>query len=212
MKKKLKLAAFLFLAPFLLNAQTRGQQEPPDALAEYRAGNYQAAIDICKTEIAAVPENIDSYVVAGWCLLRLGRYEEARTFAQNGRRFSYYDARLVEILGEVGYFQGQNAEALKLFEEYINLAPDGARIDFVYYYIGEIFIRQGRFRHADISLSTALYYVPLDAAWWIRLGYARERYGNKTEALSAYERALSLDGRLSDAKRGIERVKTDLTR
>ncbi|MDR1232209.1 MAG: tetratricopeptide repeat protein [Spirochaetaceae bacterium] len=183
-----------------------------DALAEYRAGNFQVAAAICEKEIAQDASNLEAHVVMGWSLLKMGRYDEARTYALNGRRLSYYDARAIEILGEASYFQGRNAEALALFEEYVGRSPDGSRIDVVYYYIGEIFIRQGRFRHADISLSTALHYVPLKADWWTRLGYARERAGEPVEALQAYERALSLDAQLADARRGVERIRASFPR
>jgi tetratricopeptide (TPR) repeat protein len=186
--------------------------ENADALAEYRAGNFQTAVAICQDEIVRDPSNLESHVVIGWSLIKLGRYEEAEVYARNGRRLNYYDARIIEILGEASYYQGQNAEALAFFEEYIGLVPDGSRIDVVYYYIGEIFIRQGRFRHADISLSTALHYVPLNAVWWTRLGYARERAGESVEALKAYEKALGLDAQLADARRGIDRIRANLTR
>jgi tetratricopeptide (TPR) repeat protein len=210
------LLPLFWLLPFFLHAQNQGSAAANagygDALAEYRAGNFQAAVAICEKEIVQDESNLESHVVLGWSLLRLGRYEEARICAQNGRRLNYYDARIIEILGETSYFQGQNAEALAFFEEYVGLSPDGSRIDVVYYYIGEIFIRQGRFRHADISLSTALHYVPLNAAWWTRLGYARERAGEPVEALNAYEKALGLDSRLADARRGIDRIRAALSR
>jgi tetratricopeptide (TPR) repeat protein len=213
------LAVFLLL-PVFLHAQNGGAaglsvvQTGPygDALAEYRAGNFQVAAAICEKEIAQDASNLEAHVVMGWSLLKMGRYDEARTYALNGRRLSYYDARAIEILGEASYFQGRNAEALALFEEYVGRSPDGSRIDVVYYYIGEIFIRQGRFRHADISLSTALHYVPLKADWWTRLGYARERAGEPVEALQAYERALSLDAQLADARRGVERIRASFPR
>jgi tetratricopeptide (TPR) repeat protein len=213
------LAVFLLL-PFSLWAQNGGTAGSPvaqtgpfgDALAEYRAGNFQAAAAICEQEIALDASNLEAHVVMGWSLLKMGRYDEARTYAQNGRRLSYYDSRAIEILGEASYFQGRNTEALAFFEEYVGHSPDGSRIDIVYYYIGEIFIRQGRFRHADISLSTALHYVPLNAAWWTRLGYARERAGEPLEALQAYEKALSLDTRLADARRGVDRIRASLSR
>jgi predicted Zn-dependent protease len=77
----------------------------------------------------------------------------------------------------------------------------------VYYFIGEIYIRLGRFRHADIALSTAVHYVPGNAAWWTRLAYARENAGEFQEAVRAYERALSLNAQYADARRGLERTR-----
>ena len=202
----LLISHFSFLIPHYLSAQNR-----PDALQEYRSGNFERAIEICKSEIAANPRNIESHVVISWSLVRLGRYNEAMNYAIAGRNISRYDVRIAEILGEISYYQGQNNEALQYFQEYINLAPEGARIDTVYYFLGEVYIRLGRFRHADIALSTAVHWVPGNAAWWTRLAYARENAGDLNEAVAAYEKALSLDPQLSDARRGLDRVRQTLT-
>jgi predicted Zn-dependent protease len=197
----------LFLFPFLaLDAQNR-----PDALAEYKAGNFERAVQICREEIRLNPQNLDSHVVICWSLLRLNRYEEALGYARNGRALSRYDARVTEILGEIFYYRGQNAEALQYFQEYVSLAPEGQRIEMVYYFIGEIYIRLGKFRHADIALSTAVHWMPGNAAWWARLAYARENAGDLADAVSAYERALSLNSQLADAQRGLDRTRQALS-
>jgi len=185
-------------------------QNRQDALQEYRSGNYELAIEICRNEIAMNPRNIESHVVICWSLIRLGRYNEAMTYAIIGRDISRYDVRIAEILGEICYYQGRNNEALQYFQEYINLAPEGARIETVYYFLGEVYIRMGRFRHADIALSTAVHWVPGNAMWWTRLAYARENAGDLREAVAAYERALSLNSQLPDARRGLDRVRQAL--
>jgi tetratricopeptide (TPR) repeat protein len=182
-------------------------QQLPDALREYRNGNFEHSVEICRGEIASNPNNLESHVVICWSLIRLRRYEEAKGFALAGRNISRYDPRIIEILGEVYYFQGYNNDALRYFQEYVNLAPQGSRIDMVYYYIGELFIRLGKFHHADIALSTAVYYMPQNAEWWARLGYARESAGEHAEALSAYEKAFSLNAQLSGARMGLERLR-----
>jgi tetratricopeptide (TPR) repeat protein len=203
---------FAFLLPvFLLPASlVYAQQNPPDALAEYNAGNYERAVQICRNEIAENAGNLESYVVICWSLLKLGRYEEALRYARTGRTLSRYDARITEILGEVYYYQGQNNEALQYFQEYVSQAPEGQRIETVYFYLGEIYIRLGKFRHADIALSTAVLWKPENADWWARLAYARERAGELIEAIKAYERALDLNSQISDARRGLDRVKQAL--
>jgi tetratricopeptide (TPR) repeat protein len=197
--------AFLLIPVFSGFSQTR-----PDALVEYRNGNYEQAVSICRNEITANPNSLESHVVLCWSLLRLGRYDEALSYARAGRNISRYDPRIIEILGEIHYYQGQNHEALQYFQEYINLAPEGQRIETVYYLLGEIFIRLGRFRHADIALSTAVHWVPGNAAWWARLAYARENAGDLSEAINAYERALALNSQLSDARRGLDRTRQAL--
>jgi len=197
--------SFLISNSSLLFAQTR-----PDALMEYRNGNFERSVEICKNEIAANPGNLESHVVICWSLIRLGRYSEAMTYARSGRNISRYDVRIAESLGEISFYQGQNNEALQYFQEYINLAPDGARIDTVYYFLGEIYIRLGRFRHADIALTTAIHWVPGNASWWTRLAYARENAGDLREAVTAYEQALALNPQLTDARRGLDRVRQAL--
>ncbi|MDR1174895.1 MAG: tetratricopeptide repeat protein [Treponema sp.] len=186
-------------------AQTR-----PDALAEYRNGNYERAVLICRNELNLNPRNLESHVVICWALLRLNRYTEAQSYARAAQNLSRYDARIIEVFGEINYFEGRNNEALQYFQEYINLAPEGQRIETVYYYIGEIYIRLGRFRHADIALSTAVHWRPDNAEWWTRLAYARENAGDLGEAVKAYEKALELNSRLNDARRGLERVRQAL--
>ena len=186
-------------------------QNRPDALLEYRQGNYERSVQICREEISENAGNLESYVVLCWSLLRLGRYEETLRYGRTARGLSRYDSRVTEILGEAYYFQGRNSEALQYFQEYINLAPEGPRIETVYYYIGEIYIRMGKFRHADIALSTAVHWVPGNADWWARLAFSREYAGDLTQAVTAYERALALNSQLTDARRGLERVRQALS-
>jgi tetratricopeptide (TPR) repeat protein len=196
--------AFLFLFFPLWCAVAQNQ---PDALVEYRNRRYESAVAICKNELSANPNNLESHVVLCWSLISLGRYEEALDYARRGRNLSRYDPRIVEILGEISYYQGRNQDSLEFFQEYVNLAPEGGRIDMVYYFIGEIYIRMGRFRHADIALSTAVHYVPGNAAWWTRLAYARENAGELQAAVSAYQQALTLNAQYSDARRGLDRTR-----
>ena len=200
--KKLFFLIFMTALAAVSYAQNR-----PDALAEYRAGNYERAVQICRTEIDENPQNIEPHVVICWSLLRLNRYDEALRFARAGRALNRYDIRIIEILGEVNYYLGMNNEALQFFQEYISLAPEGQRIELVYFLMGEVFIRQGKYRHADIALTTAVHWLPNSASWWVRLAYTRENAGDHASAIEAYERALSLDPQLTDAQRGVERVK-----
>jgi tetratricopeptide (TPR) repeat protein len=196
----------LLLAALLFSSATVFAQQR-DSRREYRDGNYAAAVEICLREINANPNNLEAHVVICQSLIALRRSEEARSYAQAGRNINRYDPRIIEILGEVYYFQGRNNEALQFFQEYINLSPQGSMIHMVYYYIGEVYIRLGKFYHADIALSTAVYYMPKNAEWWTRLAYARESAAEYAEAISAYETALSLNSQLTDARRGLERTR-----
>lgn len=200
----------LFILLFIISSISLYAQEKPDALQEYRNGRYETAVEICNVEIQQNPANLESYVVMSWSLVKLARYDEALVYAKKGLELNRYDVRIIEILGEIAYYQGRNNEAIRLFQQYITFAPEGSRIDVVYYFLGELYIRLGRYRHADIALSTAVRFVSGNALWWNRLGFARENAGEIRNAMTAYEKALSLNPNLTDAQRGLERCRQSL--
>ncbi len=182
-------------------------QVRPDALVLYNTGRYAEAIVACEQEIAENPNNVESYVVMCWSLVKNGQNSEAENWATQAREISPFDHRVVEILGEAKYFLGKNEEALDLFQEYVSLVGEnGGRIGDVYYFMGEIYIRQEKYNHADISFSKAVRNEPLYDHWWTRLGYAREMAQNYTLSLSAYEQALVLNATQDDARRGYNRI------
>jgi tetratricopeptide (TPR) repeat protein len=202
MKSSLRLAlVLLLLLPAALFAQSK-----EDALELYRNGDYTGAIEVCRRELAEVPNRMDAHAVLGWSLLKLRRYQEAFDASQQAFRVNRYDPRIVEVAAEALYYLGRQEEALRYFEEYAAIAPTGGRIDMVYYFMGEIYIQQGKYNNADIALSTALYHSPNIADWWTRLGYAREKGGDTAWALEAYNKALALNPNQVDAARGRARV------
>ena len=187
------------------------QRQKPDALKLYSAGRYSEAVTVCEQEIKEKPDNVESYVVLCWSLVRNRQYSEAEYWALQGRKISRYDQRLVEILGEAKFYLGQNREALALFQEYISLVGEkGSRLGEAYYFMGEIYIRLARYNHADIAFSQAVRTEPLYDYWWTRLGYAREMAGSFALSAAAYEKALELNAGQADALRGRDRVRARL--
>lgn len=182
-------------------AQTR-----PDALVLYRDGKYAEAIAVCHDEIKQQPKNLDSYVVLTWAMLADGQNQEAVPWIIQGRNISRYDPRLIESHALALYRLGNNYESLHLFEDYIAYVPNGTKLGEVYYYIGEIYLRLGQYRHADIAFSTAVQLDKLNSRWWTSLGYAREQAREYRAALQAYSSALHLNKNLTDAQKGYERV------
>lgn len=197
-------------APQIL-AQQFVPQQKVDALKLYTEGKYTEAIAVCEQELVDNPNNLDSYTVLCWSLVRNRQYVEAEQRASEGLKVNAYDHRLIEIFAEAKFYLGKNKEALPLFEQYISYVPtSGSRIGSAYYYMGEIYIRQGRYQHADISLTMAVRMEPLLDYWWTRLGYAREMAGSYRSAVAAYDKALSLNPSQGDASRGRERSRSHL--
>jgi tetratricopeptide (TPR) repeat protein len=196
----------------LLNAPSAVAQveDDPDALQAYRDGRYQEAIAITLEEIEENPNNVDSYVVLGWSLNALGRSQEAIDYGLRALQINQFESRVLQIVGEAHLDSGNTLEALQYLERYVQVAPTGQYIDWVYYAMGEIFIQLGEFHRADIAISTSVYHNSRNAVRWSRLGYAREQLGDWEEALVAYDRALQLDPGFADAVRGRQRVRAEL--
>jgi len=182
-----------------------------DALVLYHNAKYKEAVQVCEEELKANPNRIESYVVMCWALVKNKQYAEAEERASEALVLSPYDLRLIEILGEARYYLGKNQSAMEQFQKYVAGASEsGARVGTAYYLMGEIYIKQTRYQHADIALTSAVKKEPLLDYWWIRLGYAREMAGNYYEALAAYDEALKLNSSSYDASRGRERVTAKL--
>ena len=196
------VALLLVLLPSFVFSQVK-----KDALVLYRNGNYAEAIAVCEQEITENPKRLESYVVMCWALVRNKQYAEAEQRALAGLEISSYDLRLIESLAEARYYLGKNNGALEQFQRYVNAAPENAnRLGAAYYYMGEIYIRQARYQHADIALTAAVKSEPVYGNWWVRLGYAREMAKNYYEAVNAYDEALRLNPQSVEAERGRARV------
>ncbi len=185
-------------------------QEAPDALAMWRNGDYERAVEVTRAELEAAPNNLDAMVVMGWSLMSLGRYDEAREVSRRGLQISRFDHRIIENAGEAHFYLGELEPALQRFEQYAALAPEGDRIARVYAFMGEIYISLQEYENADIAFSTALHLNANRSSWWTRLGYARELAGKSVQARDTYQRALNLDPSFGEAQLGLERVQQQL--
>jgi len=201
----------LVLLGTLFTAQLFAQTAKQDALVLYHNGKYREAVQVCEEEITDNPNRVESYVVMCWSLVKNKQYAEAEARANDGLAVSPYDLRLIEILGEAKYYLGKNSGAMEQFQRYVANAPEsGSRVGAAYLFMGEIFIRQARYQHADIALSSAVKKEPGLDNWWCRLGYAREMAGNYYEAIAAYDEAIKLNSSSVDAIKGRERVSAKL--
>lgn len=177
-----------------------------EALRAYRAGRVADAVALSLAALRERPGDTDASVVLGWCYLDEGKWEDAWRVADRARQRQRYDHRLVDIMGRASFGLGRNEESLRFFQDYINLVPEGTSTGKAYAYMGEIYIRQARYNHADIAFTTAVSHSPGDAGLWSRLGYARESARDWANSRAAYEQALRLNPSLHDALLGLQRV------
>jgi tetratricopeptide (TPR) repeat protein len=199
-----------FFVFFIGSVALVSAQQSPDALAMYRGGDTDGAIRVTLAELAVNPKNIESYVVLGWALNSAGRHAEAIDYGLQALQVNRFESRVLQIVAEAHYDLGNTVETLEYLERYVQVAPTGSFVDWVYLAMGEIFLRLGEFHRADIALSTAVYHNNRIASRWSRLGFAREQLGEWQYSLEAYERALQLDPNLGDAIRGGQRVRAQL--
>jgi len=199
----------LYVCLILILAGVTGlfAQAKKDALVLYQNGKYAEAIEVCEEELQEDPNRLSSYIVMCWSLVKSKQYSQAEQRALEGLAVSPYDLKLIEILGEAKYYLGKNTGAMEQFQKYVASAPDSSsRVGSAYYFMGEIYIKQGRYQHADMAFTSACRKDPLIDRWWVRLGYAREMAGNYDESHKAYEEALRLNSSNVDASAGRERV------
>jgi tetratricopeptide (TPR) repeat protein len=203
-----------------LNAQTPDSSRP-DALQNYRTGRdlesrgrlsdaenyYNEAVRICTEELSRNSSNMDSYTVLTWALQRLRRYPEVVSWGDRALRINNSDYRIIETMGEAYFYMDNHRDSLRYMQRYVNSLPQGDRASVAYFFIGEIYRLQGRFRHADIAYTTAVRLEPSSALWWYRLGSVRESAGEAPHAVEAYERALRLNPNYREASEGIARLR-----
>jgi tetratricopeptide (TPR) repeat protein len=195
-----------------------------DALMLYRQGRdletagkqaeaqakYNQAIAVCDREVQDDPKRIESYVVKCWCLFRLSKHADVVATGQAGLRVSF-DARISEVMGESFYFLGQMDNSVKYLQRYLDVAGDsGDRGPTALFFLGEVYLRQKRYEHADMAYSAALKQEPSMSRWWFRLGNACEGLEEWKRAYDAYGKALSLAPSYQEAKDGQARVKPKL--
>jgi tetratricopeptide (TPR) repeat protein len=198
------LAGFLLTAASLSAAQTGAE-----VLKLVLETRYEEARIAGLARIVAKPDDVDAYLGLALSLIELERYADADNYARKGYAVRK-DPRLAEASGEASYHLGNNEAALRGLQEFIGAFPEVRRAGRAYYYTGEVYIRLGRFMHADMALTAAVQYIPENSLWWARLGWAREQAGRKNQALAAYNQALNLDPRLPDALLGRRRISENM--
>ncbi len=192
-----------------------------DALLPYKQGRdldvlgkrneaiakYQEAIVICDKEIAQDPTRMDSYTVKCWCLFRLERYRQVVDVGLLSLKIKF-DARIVEVMGEAFYYLGDDVNAIKYLQRYIdNVGEYGDRVPSAYFFMAESYLRQKRYDHADIAYSFAVYREANISRWWFRYASVVEILGEYKRAYELYSKALKLSPGLKEASDGMARVK-----
>jgi tetratricopeptide (TPR) repeat protein len=215
------LLVFMMVSNILVFPQTGPGGVSRDALQNYRTGRdleagnrteeagryYAEAIRMCMNEISRNEATPDTYAILTWTLRRQRKFNEVISWGEQALRISANDYRIIETMGEAYFYLNDYPRSLSFMQRYVNSLPQGEQASTAYFFIGETFRLQGRFRHADIAYTTALQLAPGISLWWYRLGSVREAVGDYIPAIQAYERALRLNPDYPEASQGLERVR-----
>lgn len=195
----------LFILILLTVSVSLYARDVSDAMAEYRAGNYDEAISVCSRLIEKNPKDIDAGVVMGWSLMKQKKYQKAHDVSLKVLEKTE-DSRALETAGKACFFLWKNRSALEYFNRYVKADPEGKYIDDVFSLMGDVYMRLKEYNNADIAYSAAVHYYASSPRWWYKLGYARELAGSRGAALKAYDRALALNPSYKDALEGKART------
>jgi tetratricopeptide (TPR) repeat protein len=215
------LFVFMFFTAILVFPQTGPGGAAQDALRNYRAGRdleagsrmeeagqyYAEAVRICMNEISRNTATMDTYAALTWTLRRQRKFAEVITWGEQALRINADEYRVIETMGEAYFYLNDYSRALTFMQRYVNSLPHGEQAATAYFFIGETFRLQGKFRRADIAYTTALQLAPGISLWWYRLGSVREAAGDYIPAIQAYEQALRFNPNYPEASQGLERVR-----
>jgi tetratricopeptide (TPR) repeat protein len=210
------LTAFFFA---VIVSQAFSQQKP-DAMASYRQGRdlesrgraseadakYSEAENVCLDEIRNNVATMETYVVLTWALQRQKKYGEVITRGNEALSIRR-DYRVIETMGEAYFYLGNFDASLRYMQQYVDNVSSGERTSVAYFFIGEIYRFQKKFRYADIAYTIAVRLTPGMTLWWYRLGQVRESIGDNQFASEAYENALKIDPNNRPARAGLERTR-----
>jgi tetratricopeptide (TPR) repeat protein len=142
-----------------------------------------------------------------WSLQRLKRYDDVISWAERGARLYPDDYRLNEIMGEAFFYKDDYEHSLSMMQSFVTGLPRNDRVSTAYFFMGEIFRIEGKFRRSDIAYSTAVYLEPGIALWWYRLGIVRESLKDYAAAQEAFNRVLRLNPSSKEATEALARIR-----
>jgi tetratricopeptide (TPR) repeat protein len=169
---------------------------------------YNETIRICNDEISRNAANRDTYTALTWALQRKTNYGDVIIWGERGLRLFADEYRILETMGEAYFYLNDYGNSLRFMQRYVNASPIGDRVSIAYFFIGEIYRLEEKYRLADMAYSTAVILQPEIALWWYRLGLVREHSGETLPASDAYQRALRLNPDYRLASEGLARVRS----
>jgi tetratricopeptide (TPR) repeat protein len=155
---------------------------------------------------------LSAYLNYASCKIQLKEYDSARVAYREfiSKRADYPAAWLGLARSLLLMSPDSLQQARKAYEEWLKLIPANEEGKYkkelaeAHKNIGVAFLSDKKYEQAIPPLRKSLQYIENDDDTHMRLGLAYAMTGNKEEAIKEYQRALKLDPKNKDAKKGLE--------
>lgn len=160
-------------------------------VAQYKEGNFEAALTIFNDLIIQETGNPTLYLYRGRILTRLGKGLEALADFDVLIQLEPYNTDYMSDRGVVLHLLGRNEEALEELDRAANLDPNNP-----YRYSSRAYLKDriGDLPGAIADYEKAIELDPEDAVAYNNLGLVEEKMGRKEKAQQHFNRADSLSG------------------
>ncbi len=179
---------------------------PPQGLALYQQGQYQAAIPFFQQSIAAQPQSSDGYYNLASTYHRLGTQRADRNLINQAEQLYNQALDLDDQARRQGYavenpdcYRGlavllaETERPDKAFTLLKNWSQNNPRSADARVELARLYQEFGDSESANNQLQQALRLDQNNARAWAALGYLREQSGDPAQALVNYQRALQLN-------------------
>jgi tetratricopeptide (TPR) repeat protein len=146
--------------------------------------------------VRKAPLNGRAWAHAGRAALAQGKYAEARTLLETGRRLAPCYAYTLMDLSVLEWRTGDPRASLRWAEESVRCNPDMA---LPHFHRGGALERIGRHDEALEAYRRTTELDPRHPSAWFRQGHLLEQRGDWVGAAAAYDRVIAIDPQLTDA-------------
>lgn len=168
------------------------------AHALYNEGQYDEALALLREGLSLYPAAVELHVGAGYARLAREEFAWARRSFEESLVLDPEHEDALAGLGEVLLKVGQPEAGLRAFERTVELGYDDD-VDLMLQ-IGRALFREGYVDNALAFFERGVTQAPESAEAAACVGYAQHRLGLDAEAMTALQRALTLDPEFSEAR------------
>jgi len=171
------------------------------AQAEYAAG-----IPFFQRKIELDPKSEEAYYYMGLSLRELKRYEEAQAALKKSVELAPQKADRHFWVGATALNLGQEAEVRSEFEEVARLDSTTTLGAIARQRLGFYRLLEKDWAGAMRWLEKSVEIDPRQVQSWVWLGQAAQNAGQRERAIGAYRKALELDPKQADARKGLQQL------